>query len=74
MLKINKNINVNGTSEIEGSVVVHMNATVGTEGGNANINKAILNKELYDANKVEVRKDMSDFELAVYEVEDEQNN
>lgn len=71
MLKVNKNITLNATSEINGVQVVYMSAIVSTEGSNANINKNISNQELYNSNKVEVRKDMAEFETAVYAVEDE---
>lgn len=72
MLKINKNINLNGTSEINGVQVAYMPATISTDGGNnGNINKSITNKELYNENKVAVRADMSEFEDEVYKVEDE---
>lgn len=72
MLKINKTININGTSEIDGQVVVYMNASISTDGNsNANINKSIANQELYTTNKVTVRADMKQFEDEVYKVEDE---
>lgn len=71
MLKTNKNITLNGTSEINGVQVVYMSASISTDGNNANINKNIINQELYSTNKVEVRKDMEDFEAVVYAVEDE---
>ncbi|WP_286233356.1 hypothetical protein [Romboutsia ilealis] len=75
MLKINKTINLNGTSEINGQVVVYMNASISTDGTtNANINKNISNQELYNANKVSVRADMSAFEEEVYKIEDELNS
>lgn len=74
MLKINKNITLNATSEIESQVVVYMSASIGTDGNsNANINKSIANQELYNANKVQVRADMAEFEKEVYKVEDELN-
>ena len=74
MLKINKTININGTSEIDGQTVVYMNASISTDGNtNANINKSIANQELYTANKVTVRADMKQFEEEVYKVEDELN-
>ena len=72
MLKINKNITINGTSEINGQQVVYMSASIGTDGANSvSINKSITNQDLYNANKTAVRKDMSDFELEVYTVQDE---
>lgn len=75
MLKINKTINISGTSEIDGQVVVYMNASISTDGNtNANINKSIANQELYTANKVTVRADMKQFEDEVYKVEDSMNS
>ena len=74
MLKINKTINLSATSEIEGQAVVYMNASISTDGNtNANINKNVTNKELYDANKEAVREDMKQFETEVYKVEDSVN-
>lgn len=74
MLKVNKNITLTGTSEIEGQQVAYMSASLSTDGnGNANVSRTITNQELYNANKVAVRKDMNDFELEVYKVEDEVN-
>lgn len=72
MLKVNKNITLNGTSEIDGQVVVYMSANISTDGNSsANINKSIANQDLYTANKEAVREDMASFEKEVYKVEDE---
>lgn len=71
MLKVNKNITLNGTSEINGVQAVYMSATIATDGNSASINKNITNQEVYNANKAEVRKDMADFEEVVYATEDE---
>lgn len=71
MLRINKTINLNGASEIEGQVVVYMSASISTDGStNANINKNITNQELYNTHKSTVRTDMAAFEEEVYAVED----
>lgn len=74
MLNINKTINLNGSSEINGQVVAYMNASISTDGKSANVNKSITNQELYNANKAEVRNDFSEFESRVYEVEDSLSN
>ena len=72
MLKVNKNITLNGVSEINGMQVAFMNATISSDGSsNANVNKSIANQELYNKNKTEVRADMEAFENEVYKVEDE---
>ncbi len=74
MLNINKTINLTGSSTVDGQVVVYMNASISTDGTtNANINKNVTNKELYDANKETVREDMKQFETEVYKVEDSLN-
>lgn len=36
-----------------------------------NINKNITNQEVYNANKVQVRADIAEFEQEVYKIEDE---
>ena len=72
MLKINKNISLSGTSAVNGVQVIYMSASISTDGSNnANANKTISNQALYNANKVECRKDMDDFDNEVYEVEDQ---
>lgn len=72
MLKINKNITLNGTSEINGIQVAYMSANISTDGSsNASVSKSIVNQELYKSNREEVRTDMDKFEEEVYKVEDE---
>ncbi|KGJ48070.1 prophage protein [Clostridium sp. NCR] len=71
MLKTGKTITINGSSTIDGQVVVYMNASLSTDGtSNENINKNIQNQELYSNNKEAVRKDMRDFEDLVFEEQD----
>ncbi|GAB6170091.1 hypothetical protein JCM1393_25510 [Clostridium carnis] len=72
MLKINRSISLSGVSMIEGQQVVHMSATISTDAGsNGSTTRTIYSKELYDANKVEIRKDLDEFDKAVYKIEDE---
>lgn len=72
MLNINKTITVTGNSVINGTTVVYMSATLSTDGTtNNSTTKTIANKELYDANKVEVRKDIANFESEIFKIEDE---
>lgn len=71
MLNANKSITLSGTSVIDGIQVAYMSATVATDGGNgANVNKIITNQEVYNANKVQVRADIAEFEQEVYKIED----
>lgn len=78
MLKLNKAITLSGYSQIiEGEntsplQVAYMSASINTDGSsNASISKSILNQEAYGKYRTEVRKDMSEFELEVYKIEDE---
>lgn len=67
MLNINKSININATSVINGEIVVYMNATLSTTGnGSESITKNINNQDLYNSNKAAVRKDMREFEDLIY--------
>ena len=71
MLKTSKTITINGSSIIDGQLVVYMNASLSTDGTSSeNINKNIQNQELYSNNKETVRKDMRDFEDLVFGEQD----
>lgn len=72
MLEVTKNITLNGVSKIDGQAVAYMSANISTDrAGSSNVNKSISNKDLYDVNKTQVRKDMTEFEEKVYQLEDE---
>lgn len=72
MLDITKSITLNGVSKIDNQVVAYMNATLSTDGNSSNhVNTNIVNRELYNENKVQVRQDIADFDDMVYAVEDE---
>lgn len=71
MLKINKNITLNGQSEIGEKQVVYMSANISTDGNsNVNINTSIADEILYSANKEECRKDIAEFQAEVYKIQD----
>ena len=72
MLKVTKSITLNGESRMDDQVVVYMNAMLSTDGnGSSNVNTTIVNRELYNANKKQVRQDIAAFDELVYEAEDE---
>lgn len=71
MLKTTKSITLNGNSEIDGQTVVNLSATIPDSTGVGNISQYIQNAELYEKNKAAVRKDIADFQTAVYDVEDQ---
>ena len=71
MLKTTKQITITGYSEIEGENVVQLNANIPSDTGVGNINQYIMNSELYDLNRTQVRADVRAFQDLVYEIEDE---
>lgn len=68
-MKIEKSTTLSASSVTEdGKPIAYFNASIGTTGTTNNFN--ITSPELYEANKVQVRKDKADFDAAVYAVED----
>lgn len=72
MLEMSKKITLEGVVKIQGEPVVYLNASINSASGyGANINRSIVNQELYLANKTAIRADINEFEDAVYEIEDD---
>lgn len=70
-MTINKSVSITATSVTEsGQAIAYFSANVSNSGTSSNM--AVQNQDLYEANKAQVRKDKTDFDNAVYEVEDEQ--
>lgn len=69
MLNTNQAITLSGQSTINGTVAVNFYATIG---GNTqdNFSSTIVNKELYEANKDECKKDIADFQSKVFAIQD----
>lgn len=70
-LEINKSITLSATSTIEGTRVKNYNANFSTQDGSSSNNESIINIDLYNKNKAEIRKNDVAFQAKVYEVEDE---
>lgn len=70
MLKGTKSTTLNYSSVIDGKTVVYMTAQI-PESGKSNCSKNIQDKELYEANKTECRKDMAAFDEMIYQLEDQ---
>lgn len=70
-LETTKQITLTGNSVIDGKVVVNLNATIPSDTGVGNISQYVQNAELYEANKVQVRKDTREFQDKVYATEDQ---
>lgn len=72
-MTINKSISINATSQTaEGQPIAYFSASVSVSGSGTSSNMTIDNQDLYEANKLQVRKDKADFDNAVYKVEDAQ--
>ena len=70
-LNLKKSTTLDGTSEVDGQVIMTMVATISTETqGSSYVNETILNQDLYKDNKKQVRQDRQDFQSAVFDVED----
>jgi len=70
-LEINKSITLSATSTIEGTRVKVYVANFSTADGTSNSNETIVNVDLYNKNKAEIRKGDLAFQTKMYEIEDE---
>ena len=67
----NRTTSLTGESKINGVTVMRMSASLSTEGGgNDYANQSVVDTDLYNANKKEVRKDIADFQEYIYEQQD----
>ena len=74
MLKTSKSIAISGRSMVDDKQVATFNANIyeaNVSGGSDNINMIITDRDLYDANKTVVRKDLQDFQAKVWSAQDE---
>lgn len=74
MLKTSKSIAISGRSMVDDKQVATFNANIyetNASGGSDNINMIITDRDLYDANKATVRKDLQDFQAKAWSVQDE---
>ena len=74
MLKTSKSIAISGRSMVDDKQVATFNANIYeayASGGSDNINMIFNDRNLYDANKVTVRKDLQDFQTKVWSAQDE---
>lgn len=69
-LRKTKSTSLTGESVIDGVTVVRMTASLSTNGGSDYVNQSVLNVDKYNANKRDVRKDISSFQDYVYEQQD----
>lgn len=74
MLTTKKSTTLTGTITVKDvdmeKQVVYLNASVSSDGGSDNINQTIQDKDLYAANKAEIRKDIAAFTEKFYALQD----
>lgn len=74
MLNVKKSITLTGTVTVkDGEMekqVVYLNANISKAGGNDNVSQTIQDRELYNANKEEIRRDVAAFTDQVYAIQD----
>ena len=74
MLVSTKSTHLSGQSIINDQQVANFNANINVSDnttGTDSVNMFITNRELYNANKAEVRNDLSEFEKLVFSIQDE---
>lgn len=71
MLESKKSITLSGYGKINNSLVVNLTASIGSDNNSGTVNQNIINSDLYEANKAELRKDIAEFQAKVYEVQDQ---
>lgn len=70
MLKTNKSIQLNGSSDFGGQSAMVFSANVKSD-GNTSLNATIVNQSLYDTNKSDVQKDLAEFNAKAFSLSDE---
>lgn len=72
MLKTNKSITITGQSMVGDKQALFLSANISTDGSSTgNTTTTITDLAAYTANKTECRKDITDFQAAVYAAQDE---
>ena len=69
-LKTQQTVTLTGTSEINGVQIAYFNASIPQGEGSSSVSRNIINQDLYDANRTEVRADEAEFQSKVYDIED----
>ena len=69
ILKGTRSTTLSYSSVVNGETAVYMTAQI-PESGKSNCSKNIQDKELYEANKTECRKDKAAFDEILYQIED----
>ena len=69
-LTITQAVTITGTSEIDGQQAAYFSASIPQGEGNSSVSRNIINQDIYDANKTEVRADEAGFQSKVYAIED----
>lgn len=69
-LKTRQSVSLSGESIVNDQTVASFSAQIPQDNGSTNINISIINQQLYDDNRKQVRADQAAFQDKVYEIED----
>lgn len=69
-LIINKSLTATGTVKVGDKTVMSLYAEVSTNGGNDRITQSIQDKDEFNRNKKEIRAQVTEFQNAVWEMQD----
>ena len=69
-LVVRQSVNLSGESMINDQTIASFNAQIPQSSGGTNVNINIVNQQLYDDNRNQVRADEAEFQAKVYEIED----
>lgn len=69
-LKTRQSVSLSGESIVNDQTVASFSAQIPQDNGSTNINISIINQQLYDDNRKQVRADLAAFQDKVYEIED----
>ena len=69
-LVVRQSVNLSGESMINDQTIASFSAQIPQSSGGTNVNINIVNQQLYDDNRNQVRADEAEFQAKVYEIED----
>ncbi|MDN5446681.1 MAG: hypothetical protein L0F86_04740 [Lactococcus lactis] len=69
-LTTKQTVSLTGESRVNGQTIASFTAQIPQGDGNSSVNLYVTDQELYNLNRTEVRKDQTEFQEIVYQIED----
>lgn len=69
-LTAKQTVSLTGESKVNGQTIASFTAQIPQGDGNSSVNLYVTDQELYNLNRKEVRKDQTEFQEIVYQIED----